>query len=191
VWLLSLPLAAGGWLTAHWLAYELVTPQGRMMSDAGHHYLGAAPLFVAFAITLLLAGIALAVHDGVRRVPQSRVPVWPIALVSPLGFVVQEHLECLIGLHGFPTGAVLDTTFLVGLALQLPFALTAALLARTLSVLCRALGVRLTSGRAPRPLFLLPPPALPAGLEPELARPPILATRHGGRAPPVPAHVHA
>jgi hypothetical protein len=34
VWLLSLPLAAVGWLTAHFLAYMLVEPQ--LLSEAGH-----------------------------------------------------------------------------------------------------------------------------------------------------------
>jgi hypothetical protein len=88
VWLVSLPLAAGGWLAAHWLAYALVASQGghhgRALSDAGHGYLGAAPVFAAFAITLLLAGVALAFHNGVRRGPAACVPLWPVALISPL-----------------------------------------------------------------------------------------------------------
>jgi hypothetical protein len=191
VWLLSLPLAGAGWLTAHWLGYAFGAPgpghQEPMLSDAGHHYLGAEPVFVAFAITLLLAGIALAIHDGVRRTPPARVPVWPIALISPLGFAVQEHLECLIGMHSIPAGAALEPSFLVGMALQLPFAVAAVLLARTLVALGHSLGHRLAVARVPRPPAWFAPPLLPAWLEPELARPSILATGHGERAPPRPA----
>jgi hypothetical protein len=192
---LSLPLTAGGWLSVHWLSFGIMAPhggdeQGPMMAGAEHHYVGAAPVLIAFAITLLLAGIALAIHSGLRRAPQARVPVWPIVLMSPLGFAVQEHLECLLGQHPFTTTALLDPTFLVGVALQFPFAVAAAVLARALSALGYALGLRLAVG-APRPLAWVPPPVLPASLEPELARPPILATRHGGRAPPAAALAQA
>jgi len=188
VWVLSLPLAVAGWLAAHWLAYVLIAPdadhRARLLSQTGHGYLGVAPVIVACAVTLLLAGLALAIHEGLRGGARARVPVWPIALVPPLGFAVQEHLERLIELNAFPVGATLEPTFLVGLALQLPFALAAVVLARAVLALGHALGHRLAAARARRPSARAAAPLRRAWPEPELARPPILATGHGERAPP-------
>jgi hypothetical protein len=121
MWLLSLPLAAGGWLTAHWLMHVVVANdghEGRMLSEAGHQSYGAAHLCVACALMLVL--------------------------------------------------------------------LLALTLTRPVLVLRYELGQRLAARLAPRPL-VLPAPLLSAWLEPELARPPILATGHGERAPPTPA----
>jgi len=54
-------------------------------------------------------------------------------LLLPLvGFSVQEHLERVIHLGEIPTAAAIEPTFLLGLALQLPFALAAFALARLL-----------------------------------------------------------
>jgi hypothetical protein len=187
--LLLLPLAAAGWLTAHWLAYVLVAPDAhereRLLADAGHGYLGAAPAALAFAGTLALAGFAIAIHDGLRRRDPARIPVWPVALVPPLGFAAQEHLERLIERHAFPVDAALEPTFLAGMALQLPFALGALLLVRAVLALGHLLGRGLTARTSPRPLAHALPLTLPGWLEPELARPPILATGHGERAPPI------
>ena len=51
-WLLVLPLAAVGWISAHWLACVLVAPdphhRSQLHSEAGHGYLGTvAPVVVA------------------------------------------------------------------------------------------------------------------------------------------------
>jgi hypothetical protein len=189
VLVLSLPLAAVGWLTAHFLAYMIVAPEAghrtQLLSDAGHGYLSAAPLMAACALTLLVAGLALAVREGMRDAgPPAHVPVWPIALLPPLGFAVQEHLERVIELNAFPFGAALEPTFIVGMAMQVPFALAAVLLARAVLALGHALGRRLA--RAARPPARVVPPPLPAPPDPELARPSILATGHGERAPPLP-----
>jgi hypothetical protein len=189
VWVLSLPLAAVGWLTAHFLAYMLVAPEAghrtHLLSEAGHGYLGAAPLMAACAVTLLVAGLALAVREGMRdgRAP-AHVPVWPIALVPPLGFAVQEHLERVIELNAFPFGAALEPTFIVGMAMQVPFALGAVLLTRAVLALGHALGRRLA--RTARPPTCVGPPPLPAPPDPELARRSVLATGHCERAPPLP-----
>jgi hypothetical protein len=190
-WLLLLPLAAVGWLTAHWLAYVLIEPdahhRARLLSEAGHGYLGAVPAAVACAGTLAITGFAIALHDGLRHRERARVPVWPVALVPPLGFAVQEHLERLIERHAFPVDAALEPTFLAGMALQLPFALGALLLVRAVLALGHLLGRGLTARRSPRPLARALPLNPPGWVEPELARPPILATGHSERGPPVPA----
>jgi hypothetical protein len=175
VWLLSLPLAIGGWLAAHCLAYTLVAPHDH------HGGLVAAPILIACAITALLAA---AIHDGVRRAAPARVPAWPVALLPPLGFTVQEHLERFIELNQLPLGTALEPVFLVGIALQLPVALVVLTLVRGVLAIGHALGRELCVARVPRPRSCAVAPPLPAPPAPDLARPPILATGHGGRAPP-------
>ena len=74
--------------------------------------------------------------------------------------------------------------FLVGLALQLPVALVVVVLTGAVLAVGHALARDLSVPRAPRPRCwpLAPPCAVP--LAPARARPPVLATGHGGRAPP-------
>jgi len=175
VWFLSLPLAAAGWLAAHSLAYTLVAPHDH------HGGLAAAPILIACAITVLLA---VAIHDGLRRAAPARVPNWPVALLPPLGFTIQEHLERLIERNELPLGTVLEPVFLVGIALQLPVALIVLALARGVLAVGHALGQGVRVVRVPRPRSCAGTPPLPAPLAPELVRPPVLASGHGGRAPP-------
>jgi hypothetical protein len=186
VWMLSLPLAAAGWFGAHSVAYVLVVPdahhRAELLSDSGHGYLGATPLILSCAVTLVVAGLALAILDGLRGGPRARVPVWPVALLPPLGFAVQEHLERLIELNAFPFGAVLEPTFLVGMALQLPFALAAATLARAVLALGYLIGRALAARRSARPRAHPRSWRLPDWLRPTPVRP--LAAGHGERAPP-------
>jgi hypothetical protein len=193
VWSLSLPLAAIGWIAAHSLAYRLVAPHGaqreQLLSETGHGYLGVAPLLVACAVTMLLAGLALAIADGARDRARGRVAAWPVALVPPVGFAVQEHLERAIELGALPLGVALEPVFLVGLALQLPVAAAALLLAHTVLAFGHALGRRVPVARALRPPARRLAPLLLALPEPVLKRPPVLAGGHGQRAPPVPAVV--
>lgn len=183
VWLVALPLAAAGWLAAHCVAYLLVAPAGR--HERVHGYLVATPLLLACGITLLAAGLALAVHHGLRGHGRPRVPVVPVALVPPLGFAAQEHVERLIEFGAFPLAAVLEPTFLVGMALQVPVALAAVALARVVSAFGYALGRELAVIPRARPPIALP--GFRAWPEPEVARPPVLATGHGERAPPAAA----
>jgi hypothetical protein len=193
VWSLSLPLAAIGWIAGHSLAYVLVAPHGahreQLLSETGHGYLGVAPLLLACAVTTLAAGLVLAIADGVRDRARERVAAWPVALVPPLGFVVQEHLERAIELNAFPIGVALEPAFLVGLTLQLPLAAAALLVAQAVLAFGHALGRRVPVVRALRPPGRRLEPLLLAGPVPVLKRPPILAGGHGQRAPPVPAVV--
>ena len=192
VWLLLLPLAGMGWLAGHWLACMVVARDvhdgAQHHVDAGHGYLVvAAPLMIACAGTVLLAGIALAIGDGLRGRARSHLPGWRIALVPPLGFAVQEHVEWLIASDAPVYVAALEPTFLVGMALQLPIALGALLAARAVLALGHEVGRALAAPRSLRPATC--PIVLNAldRLEPELARPPILATGHSERGPPLAA----
>ena len=174
VWLLSLPLATAGWLSAHSLAYALVAPHDQ-------HGGVAVPILVACAITVLLA---VAIHDGFRRAAPARVPAWPVGLLPPLGFAVQEHLERFIELNQLPIGTVVEPVFLAGLTLQLPVALVVLGVATVVLAAGHALGRELAVPWAPRPLSCAAAPPLAERLAPALTRPQGLATGYGGRAPP-------
>lgn len=88
---------------------------------------------------LLGAGFVGHVVAGSRR---RSVPVWTFALLPPLLYVVQEHVEYWVG-HGGPTGSpATQPAFLLGLALQVPFAVAAYLAARLLMRLACALAER-------------------------------------------------
>jgi hypothetical protein len=60
------------------------------------------------------------------------LPARLLFLVPPLAFALQEHLERLVHDGSFPLAAAIEPTFLVGLALQLPFALAAYAVAAAL-----------------------------------------------------------
>ena len=188
-WVVWLPLAVAPWLGAHCLAYALASPGSHDYGHAhagGHAYLVySAPILAACALTLLLAGVIVGVGEGLRARPRAHPPLRLFLLLPPLGFVVQEHLEPLIGTGALPYDVVLEPTFLVGLALQLPFALAALLLTRALYAIgyglgrafARTLAVPFTAGAAACLLVRAPASAT-------LVAPSVLALGHGQRAPP-------
>jgi hypothetical protein len=187
-WSLSLPLCVVGWLAAHSLAYRVVEPTGerhmRLLERTGHDYLEYAPYLVAVCLTLLLAGLASTTLAGASR---SFSPQAPLAhcLLPPIGFIVQEHLECLLTTGGIPVQTVLEPTFVVGLALQVPLGLTAFLVARALVEWGGRVGRGLVPRWRPRLLAVpIPAPlrlAIPSGHRPAV---PVLALGHAQRGPP-------
>jgi hypothetical protein len=154
VWLVVSPVLAGGVLVAHSLAYRLTgTP-----TDPFHSYLEHVPQIL---LLLTLAGLALGgVGRGLHAPPAAAFPI----------------LERIV--HGAGVPLLFATpAFLVGLLLQIPFALAAWALARWL------LGaVRATRRHRPRRSRLVLYVLSALGLEPrpesDLRLPP-------GRAPPV------
>jgi hypothetical protein len=185
VLILALPATLTASLGAHSLAYRLVGGDGSrhrtLLEHSGHGYLSFAPLFLAFASALVLVGLALrvaAAQRGDRR--PLRLP-WLVALVPPLVFVVQEHLERLLQSGELPISAALEPTFAVGLSLQLPLAVLALLVARALVAAAEAVGRNLA--RRPRRLRRRAPAAV-APAVPQQLRPSVLALRRAGRAPP-------
>src|SRR3990172_8727238 len=96
---------------------------------------------------------------------RGRAPAaWPFAAVALGGFAVQEHLERLVH-TGEPPLLVTWPVFLLGLALQLPFALAAYLVARALLHVAQALAEPHATPRLAAPPMLLPA-AVAAGLPP-------------------------
>jgi hypothetical protein len=135
-WAITLPLAAAGVLCAHSVAYAAL---GEPLGGA-HAYLEHAPQFLAVLVSVALAALVFETRGATR-------PVWPFAAFALAAFAAQEHAERLVHTGDLPWLAT-RPVFLLGLALQLPFALAAWLAARSL------LRVR----AAPRPR----PPGLPA-----------------------------
>ncbi|MEZ5102456.1 MAG: hypothetical protein R3C15_22180 [Thermoleophilia bacterium] len=178
--LLSLPLAVLGSLTAHDLAYRIVAghAHAHLLAATGHGYLEHAwPVLGALA-ALLAAGVVVALLG--RRGPVASAGV--IGLVPLVGFVLQEHLERLVQTGSFPVDAALEPTFVVGLLLQVPFALLALWLAAEILQLARTVR-RLALEAEPTALAPLPlVAAAPAAVA--LPRPAPAACRLAGRGPP-------
>jgi len=187
-WLLGLPLMAGGSLSAHAAGYRLALPdvhdRARGLQLTGHSYLEHLPLLVALIAAPTLVAFALAAFGAVGRRPRIPGP-WAFALLPPLSFVLQEHLERLIHSGAFPWGASLERTFALGLLLQAPFALIAFLLARGMLAGIRVI-LRALARRPPRHRVRTPrrPFGRPQVDVPRLAA---LALGHAERGPPLPA----
>jgi hypothetical protein len=171
----------GGWAAAHGLAYRIVIPgeeeRRHALEAAGHGYLDPASL-VSLSLTLVVLGLAGGVLRGRDVIPAP----WVFALLPPLAFGLQEHLERLLHDGHFPYAAALEPTFGVGLLLQLPFALAALLFARALLVLTRGLVRRLRRTGVDRRLRVRAVRRPVARTAP--ARIGLLALGHGPRAPP-------
>ncbi len=184
-WLVAVPLMTAGSLTAHALAYRIVEPDSAtrvdLLAKTGHGYLASAPLLLGAALAVAIAGLAAHAVGARRGRSPAQPAAWPLALLPVLGFAFQEHLERLVASGDLPLAAVTEPTFLVGLLLQLPFALVALVAARALGRAAEALGralktpqrLGLSPGVAPRPVVAFLPNA------------PRLAAAHSGRAPPV------
>ncbi len=172
LWFLSLPIAAGGCLLGHVLGYRLARA-GRG-DQALHGYLAYAPLFLAACLSLILVALALRVAGRLR----GRPAVWPFALLPLLAFATQELLERVAA--GLPPTAVAEPAVLTGLLAQLPLALLAFALARTLLSCADAVRRALAGPRRLRlrPALLLEPAGEPA--PPRTS----LAFDRLGRAPP-------
>jgi hypothetical protein len=182
-WLLSLGLAAAGGLAAHGLAYRIAEPDDEhrheLLESTGHGYLDPT-LIGSLCVALTVMAFAGCVLVGVRG--SARPPLWLFALAPPVGFALQEHAERMLHQDAFSAGTVLEPTFLAGLLLQLPFAVSALLLARALLVAAGALAREL--GAPPR---FRPAPdtslAVPTGHWVPAAQ--TLVGARGQRAPPL------
>jgi hypothetical protein len=174
-WLVSLPIALAGCLAAHIAAYALATPDAA--ANHVHGYLGQLPLVGGGALAVVLAA---ALRHALRGSSGSRPSPLLFAVLPPLAFALQEHVERL----GHPALVVLEPTLLVGLALQLPFGLLAWLLARAILRAAEVLGALLVP--PPRPWRPAPLRVVARGLV--LPRP-ALATAGSERGPPAPSGI--
>jgi hypothetical protein len=144
--LLSLPVAIAGSLAAHAVAYLIAVPDSHeratLLERTGHGYLAHLPVLAGAGLALALAA---GVSHAARGRPGARPSPWVFALLPPLAFVLQEHLERLPSGGALLLETALDPTFVIGLALQLPFALLAYALVGVLLRAAEALGLLLVS----------------------------------------------
>jgi hypothetical protein len=160
-WLLSLALAAAGALASHGVAYRIAEPDAELrrhlLEETGHGYINL-DLIGSLLAALVIVGFAGSVLTGARR--RFAPPLWIFALTPPVGFTVQEHAERMLHAGSLGVSPGLDAAFLVGLGLQIPFALIAFLVARALlfaaSALAAGLGAPLRLRHAPDPGVVLP-----------------------------------
>jgi hypothetical protein len=184
-------LAALGliWASAHAVAHDVVTrPATGSHHGAGHgpveRYLAFLPTSLALCLALALAVVAGA---GLGRRWTRRGPsVWLFGAVPLLGFAADTLIELPVEGHATWSGTavlVLELTpaLLVGLLVQIPFALAALGLATGILRLAEGLARALCTPRTRAVLAIAGPAA------PELeARPGALALAgsHRSRAPP-------
>ena len=107
--------------------------------DAGELFAGRAsgaqllPVVTAIAVAMIVLAVALRVV-GWWSVPRdARVVAAPFACVPPLAFVLLELLEGLLHRGLVPIDEALEPTFLLGLALQMPFAVVAYLVVQAIA----------------------------------------------------------
>jgi hypothetical protein len=175
----------GGLLAGHLLGYRLAFSDPHARADAlsatGHSYFRFVPLALAVSLGVLLVGLAFQALAGFRGQPRRAATSPLIVLLSPLAFVTQEALERIAHTGHAPWTLPLQPAFLFGLALQLPFALAALLVAWVLDSAARALGRTLSATPALVFPTFVPQPVRAVAV----ARPAGLARGYGERAPPL------
>ena len=164
LWPLVLTFSTAGVLAGHDLAYRLAGV-GR---EGLHGYLAHAPqLLVAVSLPALL----VALSGGRTHAP----PTWAFGLLGAGAFASMEHLERLG--HGGVPWLLTNPLFLLGLALQLPFALAAWWIARTLLAVERP-SLRRPAARSQLafavPSLSVAPVAAPVRVRPRPRGPPVL-----------------
>lgn len=181
--LLTLPLSAAGMLLAHQLTWG-VAGHGHD-EEVAHNYLRYGAVFLALAAAVIAVAstrhFVRSIGGEVADVPSSVT----FAVMPIVGFVFQEHLEHLVAARELELSFFLSPPFVIGLALQLPFALAAMLVAR---LILRAIRTAVTTlrraGAPPCWVFVeLSIPAVSAAIGGP-ARTRGLAFSAAGRAPP-------
>jgi hypothetical protein len=187
-WPIALPLAVLGALAGHEVGYRVALPdaheRAHLLEQSGHGYLAYMPIAVGAGLALSVLGFASMVVATVRpaRGRRACTPAWLVAVLPPLVFVLQEYLERYAPHGEIEWATALQPVFLAGLAMQLPFALLAALIAAGLGRLAKRVAALIGAGGTPRPRVDMPL----LGLAPiDLPRAPILARGYAGRAPPL------
>jgi hypothetical protein len=184
---LLLALSGFGWAAAHAIAHRVINPEEIVQGTPGMHgYLSYLPVSLALCLALALP-LAAGVICGLRWRAASLRSLWLFAVVPVLGYMGHALLEPLIAgsatLSGTSATAVhLTPVALVGLLVQIPFALVAVALGRHILTLAESLarwlvGPRVAVGGRTAERHRL------VGTE----RTPVfrLDRAHGQRAPPV------
>ena len=180
-WTLAAPLLALATLAGHQAGYLLAIRNPHARADAlahdGHGYFAYLPIATGALVALAVLAVAWRARGRVGDALSMRVA----ASLPPLGFILQEQLERLVHAqaHGGSLLPYAEPAFLAGLALQLPFALLALLLARKLQYVADAIAAARRPAVRWTMAFAAPlPPSSP------LPRPRPLAGARSVRGPP-------
>jgi hypothetical protein len=191
-WLVAVPLMLAGSEAAHALAYRFAYPDLHVRVQAllvtGHGYLRWLPLALGVAAAVVALSLLVTAVDAARGRAPRGLPAWAFALLPPMAFVVQEHLERLLHTGVFPWHEAGTPTFVPGLALQIPFALLAYAIARLLLRTAERAGRVVARVAPPRPRFVPIALAAPAA-EPPLPRVALISSGLAKRGPPLLATV--
>jgi hypothetical protein len=129
-----LVLSGFGWAAAHAFAHQAVMPDAAMPMTGLDAYLGYLPTSLALCLALALP-LAAGATVGKRWQGSSTRSLWLFGLVPVVGFLGHAAVEPLFGGPGGPGMSALAPVLLVGLAIQVPFALAAVGLARRVLLL--------------------------------------------------------
>jgi hypothetical protein len=150
--LVCISLAVAGSQLAHSAVYRIVAPDAHerqhLLAESGHAYLHYAPLGIALLGVLSVLALFTEARSAGLGAISSTPRFWSFAVVAPATFACQEILERTAHDGTVAWGAPLQATFLLGLALQLPFALAAYAVARLLLRVAEVVGRLLAQQRA-------------------------------------------
>lgn len=185
-WLLTAPLLVIGLLAGHAAGYRWAFPdaheRAHALAESGHAYSRYVPILVAVALTLIAAAVVSRVRLALGGNQCAETPPWLLAALPPLAFLIQEYLERWLNGGHAGLSTLWEPPVLVGLQLQIPFALLALSLARILARAADALGRALAS--EPQQARVDPTVAWPAA-EPSLAAARIAGRGWTDRGPPL------
>ncbi|MGH3115341.1 MAG: hypothetical protein ACRDOP_17920 [Gaiellaceae bacterium] len=183
---LLLALSGLGWAAAHAVAHQSVMPgEAKLRESAFQGYVSYLPTSLALCLALALA-LAAAAAVGLRWQRASGRSLWMFGVVPVLGFAGHALAEPLTAgsaslASTLSRGVMLAPVVLVGLLVQVPFALVAVAFAsgilRLAENVARALAPSAASVGCREPERYEPPRAVPA-------RAFRLDRAHGQRAPP-------
>jgi hypothetical protein len=187
-WLVAVPLMFVGSEAAHVLAYRIAYPavpaRVHVLLVTGHGYMRWLPLAFGVAGAVVALSLLATAADAARGRRARGLPAWAFALLAPLAWIVQEHLELLLHTGVFPWHEVGRPTFLPGLVLQLPFALLAYLAARLLLRVAEEAGRAVARVAPPRSRVAALLQVAPAG-ELSLPRIGVISRGLAKRGPPL------
>ena len=187
-WLVAVPLMLAGSQVAHLLAYRIVYPQASVrvqaLVETGHSYMSMLPLVLGVAGSIVALSLAASTIDAARGRGVQSLPPWAFAFLPVAGFALQEYIERWLDWGFFPWHAAAQPTFLIGIALQLPFGALAYVVARLLLRTAKRLGRRVGLAALPR-ARVVPRPLLVPHAQPLPPLSSLLSRRLGRRGPPL------
>jgi hypothetical protein len=144
-WLLTAPLLVIGLFAGHETGYRWAVPdphqRAHLLEASGHEYSRYLPIVIAVAVTLIAAALAAHIRAAIRGAHRPTGPSpWLLAVLPPVAFMVEELLERWLSSGHVHPATLWEPAVLIGLQLQIPFAVLALVVAHVLARTAHALG---------------------------------------------------